>query len=113
MRFTNKDFFSKYDQIDRKLQIWSPLLKKYLMESFIFCAVNIAILKFNAVDHDCNIRRISKSKAINLMQSINLNKKTRTYCYGFINLLWHIKMGQEILTFHNIEVENHTTILLI
>ena len=32
-------FFSKCDQIRRKPQIWSHLLKKYLMENFIFCAV--------------------------------------------------------------------------
>ena len=29
---TFKDFFNKYDQIRRKLQIWSDLLKKSLME---------------------------------------------------------------------------------
>ena len=34
-----KDFFSKCDQIRRKLRIWSHLLKKFLMENFIFCAV--------------------------------------------------------------------------
>ena len=34
-----KDFFSKYDQIRRKLRIWPRLLKKSLMENFIFCAV--------------------------------------------------------------------------
>ena len=34
-----KDFFSKCDQIDRKLRIWSHLLQKSLMENFIFCAV--------------------------------------------------------------------------
>ena len=39
MRFFIKDFFSKCDQIRRKLQIWSHLLKKSLMENFIFCAV--------------------------------------------------------------------------
>ena len=33
------DFFSKCDQIRRNLQIWSHLLKKSLMENFIFCAV--------------------------------------------------------------------------
>ena len=33
-----KDFFSKSDQIRRKLQIWSHVLKKSLMENFIFCA---------------------------------------------------------------------------
>ena len=39
MKFPIKDFFSKCDQIRRKLQISSHLLKKSLMENFIFCAV--------------------------------------------------------------------------
>ena len=39
MKFSIKDFFSKCDQIRRKLRIWSHLLKISLMESFIFCAV--------------------------------------------------------------------------
>ena len=36
MKFSNEDFFSKCDQIRRKLRIWSHLLKKSLMENFIF-----------------------------------------------------------------------------
>ena len=39
MKFSIKSFFSTCDQIDRKLRIWSHLLKKSLMENFIFCAV--------------------------------------------------------------------------
>ena len=39
MKFSIRDFFSKCDQIHRTLQIWSHLLKKSLMESFIFFAV--------------------------------------------------------------------------
>ena len=39
MKFSVKDFFSKCDQIRRKLQIWSHLLKKSLLKNFIFCAV--------------------------------------------------------------------------
>ena len=38
-KFSIKDCFSKCDQICRKLRIWSHLLKKSLMENFIFCAV--------------------------------------------------------------------------
>ena len=38
MKFSIKDFFKKCDQIRRKLRIWSHLLKKTLMENFIFCA---------------------------------------------------------------------------
>ena len=39
LKFSIKDFFSKCDQIRNKLRICSHLLKKSLMESFIFCAV--------------------------------------------------------------------------
>ena len=39
MKFSIKDFFSKCDQIRSFLGIWSHLLKKSLMENFIFCAV--------------------------------------------------------------------------
>ena len=37
MKFSIKDFLSKCDEIRRKLRIWSHLLKKSLMENFIFC----------------------------------------------------------------------------
>ena len=49
--FSIKDFFSKCDQIRRKLRIWSQLLKKSLMkkkslmENSIFCAVSLYCLK--------------------------------------------------------------------
>ena len=39
LNFSVKDFFSKCDQICKKWWIWSHLLKKSLMENFIFCAV--------------------------------------------------------------------------
>ena len=39
MKFSIKDFFSECDQIRSFLRIWSHLLKKPLMENFIFCAV--------------------------------------------------------------------------
>ena len=39
MKFSIKDFFSKCDQIRGKLRILSYLLKKSVMENFIFCAV--------------------------------------------------------------------------
>ena len=40
MKFSIKDFFSKCDQIHRKLRIWSHLPKKSLMGNFIFYAVH-------------------------------------------------------------------------
>ena len=39
MKFSIKDCFSKCDQIRSFPRIWSQLLKKSLMENFIFCAV--------------------------------------------------------------------------
>ena len=36
MTFSIKDFHSKCDQTRRKMRIWPHLLKKYLMENFIF-----------------------------------------------------------------------------
>ena len=46
MKFAIKDFFSKFDQIRRNLRIWSHLLKKSLMENYIFCAVLVRKEKF-------------------------------------------------------------------
>ena len=39
MKFSIKDFFSKSDQIRSFLRIRPHLVKKPLMENFIFCAV--------------------------------------------------------------------------
>ena len=39
MKFSIKDFFSKCDHIRSFLRIWSHLLKKSVMENFIFCAL--------------------------------------------------------------------------
>ena len=47
MKFSIKDFFSKYDQICRKLRIWSHLLKISLMENLIFCAVLSLVVVLN------------------------------------------------------------------
>ena len=41
MKFFIKNFFSKCDQIRRKMRILSHLLKKSIIENFIFCAVKI------------------------------------------------------------------------
>ena len=39
MKFFNKDFFSKCDEIHKKLLLWTHLRKKYLRKtSFFFCS---------------------------------------------------------------------------
>ena len=42
VKFSIKYFFGKYDQIRSFLRIWSHLLKKYLIENFIFVQWEIA-----------------------------------------------------------------------
>ena len=61
------DFFSKCNQIRRKLRIWSHFLKKSLMQSFIFCAV-----KSCRVYIDCNLTLKFRAN------SQKLSVKTRT-----------------------------------
>ena len=43
MKFSIKDFFSNYYQIRSFLRIWSHLLKKFLLENFILCAVKVVL----------------------------------------------------------------------
>ena len=43
MNFSTKGFFSKCDQIHIVLRIWPHLLKKSLIEKFIYCAVQSAV----------------------------------------------------------------------
>ena len=45
VKFSIMDFFSKRDQIRRKLRIWSHLLKKSLMKNFFFCSVMNAFMR--------------------------------------------------------------------
>ena len=41
LKFSIKDSFSKCDQMQSFLGIWSHLLKQFVKEDFIFCAVLI------------------------------------------------------------------------
>ena len=50
MKFSCKDFFSKCDQIRKKLWIRSQLLKKSFVENFIFCAVGFVRKEIFIVD---------------------------------------------------------------
>ena len=46
MKFSNKDFFSKYDQLRWKLRICFHLVKKSLMKNLIFYAVLDLFMQF-------------------------------------------------------------------
>ena len=53
MKFSIKDFFSKCNQIQRNLRIRPHLLKKSLIENFIFCAVYTSKLKKKLPNYFC------------------------------------------------------------
>ena len=61
LKFSIQDFFSKRDQIHRKLHIWLHLLTKCSMENFIFCAVCHHLLMKRSSGKVCKIA----SKVIN------------------------------------------------
>ena len=56
IKFSIKDFFSKYDQVRSFLRIWSHLLKKSLMENFIFCTVGVTTK--TSWSHWCSLQNI-------------------------------------------------------
>ena len=65
---------------------------------------DIAILNIKGSDYRCFISLISKNEAINLMQNADLTEKNWNIIKNK-NLLSHIKMSKEILTFVYIEIE--------
>ena len=67
---------------------------------------DIAILNIKSADYCCIISAISKSEAINVMQNIDLTEKKQNIIKNK-NLLSHIKMSEEILTFGDIEIEKN------
>ena len=62
IKFPIKDFFSKYGQIRWKLWIWSHLLNKSLMESFIFvqCSTSntLQVLDFDSTKFSAKSGRL-------------------------------------------------------
>ena len=83
MKFSITNSFSKYDQIRRKLRIYSHLPKKFVMENFIFCAVTDffcgKILKIiqsldpnKAPGHDLVSTRMLKLSIPSLLKSLSL-----------------------------------------
>ena len=64
MKFSIKDFFSKCDQIHSFLRIWSHLLKKSLMENFIFRAVCMSLNPAIRILKVINWRRVHYSRIL-------------------------------------------------
>ena len=78
MRFSIRDIFSELDQINRKLQIWSHLLKKSLMENFIF----------GQWDHQ-------KQGKVNFLKRLNYTK-FRENVPNFVN--WYLRIIPSIFS---------------
>ena len=57
MKFSIKDFSSKCDQIRSLQRIWSHLLKKSLIENFIFCALWLDKVRLWTKNVDTNLFR--------------------------------------------------------
>ena len=81
--FSIKYFFSKCSQISRKLRIWLHLLKKSLMDNFIFCFDHP--LWCNTVKQTREWQRTNCSKEILLVY--NLIKRCY-FWFGFRLLYW-------------------------
>ena len=89
MKFAIKDFFSKCDQIRKKLRIWSPLLNKSLMENLIFWAVIDVLIHFKTVkainkmsfDRSCSelLKEKSILKIFGKLQAVHMHRGA-TFC---------------------------------
>ena len=70
---------------------------------------DIAVLNIKSSNYRRTISLISKNKTINLMQNADLTELEQNIIKQNItkhkNLLSYIKMGKEILSFDNIEIE--------
>ena len=82
MKFSVKEFFSKCDQIRRKLRIWSHLLKNFLMENFIVCAVK-TIKKTHGYNQWSHLTYITQHSPI-----VNKRDKSKPKYFHSINFIF-------------------------
>ena len=66
MKFSITDFFSKFDQILRKLRSWSHLLRKLVMENY-FCAVSSGIILWWEISKNWSFRYPSVIKLLEII----------------------------------------------
>ena len=101
MKFSIKDFFSKCDQIRRKLRIWSHLMMKSLMENFIFCAKG-CVKCWQSLREEYSLRIHSYFQWLQMISSIPENWQLIKHgSWDANNLLihnHHLIRGSSILT---------------
>ena len=88
-KFSIKTFFSKYDQIRRKLWIWSHLLKKSFTENYFFFAQWLLLLCFK-------IRKPGQTLFLYLFIIIRTSSQTLTY-FGFGYKVCIILLGKVLV----------------
>ena len=94
MKRSIKHFFSKYNQIRRKLQIWQLLLKKVLMENFICCAVERNISLFINIDslvQGSNLFHLLNIMLLITFEFIKKNGNSRIYTFYTSKSIFGIK----------------------
>ena len=95
MKFSVKDFCSKYDQIHSFLRFRSHLLKKSLIENFIFCAVlEFALLK-NLQHNTIKVTEMAQGESF---LSCFIEKKI---CF---KIIFNIRINQRILDQENVRI---------
>ena len=72
MKFSIKNFFSKWDEIRKNLRIWSHLLKKSFMENFIFCAVLQSDIKKTEKVSGLRINQLSFTQNLSLKYAVSI-----------------------------------------
>ena len=94
MKFPIEYFFSKCDQIRSLPRIWSHLLKKFLMQSFIFCAVMFWYL-FHVAEKNiktililvqCLLRTLNNLRMF--VQHCSFTKTRFRFLFCFLSILW-------------------------
>ena len=79
LKFSIKYFFSKCDQIRRELRIWSHLLKRSIMEIFIFCAVIVLFSIIYFYRLSCIYKQLLENKGLSPPPKSILKKLTNSF----------------------------------
>ena len=67
---------------------------------------DIAILSIKGTNYCCMINGFSKNEAINFLKNVDMTEKSGTL-QNIRNSFSHVKIGKEILTFGNTEIEKY------
>ena len=99
IKFSIKDFFSKYDQTRSFLRIWSYLLEKSFMENFIFYAVvdlrviskcNKVLFQILLGVSSC-ISYLKWNKLLFRPTSVISRDSTGETFFAYLAKFWHVK----------------------